>query len=317
MLSSFEIFRQRKNEVEEPPVMVEQRKGTVQSHFLDSGSFTLWTKAGEWAKENGKSKWDYYDTDEFWKYMDDYAAFVKKYQIAIDLYANVDVIPNPKLSWRNLKYLEREHGLTPVPVVHYTTHLKWLRRHIEVGYKVIGLGGLVGSTRQESCRGWLDQAFDMVCDAPDRLPRVKIHGFGVTNYPLLVRYPWWSVDSVTWAKQGGFGCILVPHKRGGRFVFDTPPYSVKISIECAARKEKGNHFLTMAGAERAIIEEWLELIGIPLGKQEGEEIVEYGVLNRHTERRAACLHFFERMRTSLPEWPWPFRGTVRRGFGVA
>src|SRR5262245_48519493 len=120
--------------------------GHVRSHFFDSGSFTLWTKAREYAQgKPEKRKWDYYDKEDFWKYIDSYAAFVKRYKIAIDLYANVDVIPNPELSWRNLKYLEDKHGLTPVPVIHYGTDLEWLKRHMASGYDIIGLGGLVGS----------------------------------------------------------------------------------------------------------------------------------------------------------------------------
>ena len=294
-----------------------QQPGRVQSHFLDSGSFTLWTKAAKYAKENDTGKWEFYHTDEFWKYMDDYAAFIKKWKRGIDLYANVDVIPNPKLSWRNLKYLEDKHGLNPVPVVHYTTHLKWLRRHMEAGYELIGLGGLVGSTRQLSCRGWLDRAFNMVCASSDRLPKVRVHGFGVTNFSLMLTYPWWSVDSVTWAKVGGFGGILMPHKRGGKFVFDLAPYIVKMSMESDNKMKADAHYLTMKGRERKIIREWLDLIEIPLGKQQNGEVIENGVMTRHTERRAACLHFFERTRKSLPEYPWPFKhASVREGLGL-
>ena len=82
------------------------------SLFMDSGSFSLWTRAAKWAKENGLDEpWGFYDTEEFWSYIDGYASFIKKNHRGIDLYANVDVIPNPELSWRNLRYLEDEHDL--------------------------------------------------------------------------------------------------------------------------------------------------------------------------------------------------------------
>jgi len=297
--------------------MSKTKPGRVQSHFLDSGAFTLRTKAAEWAKQTGKSEWDFYDTDEHWQYLDDYATFVKKYSIAIDLYANVDAIPNPKLTYRNQKYLEQEHGLTPVPVVHFGTDLKWLRRYVKEGYELIGLGGLVGKTGRDGCKRWLDKAFEMVCDPESKLPTVRLHGFGVTSYPLLIRYPWWSVDSVTWAKVGGFGNILMPHKRGGGFDFAETPYVIAMSMESLKRKQAGAHYLSLNRNEKKILDEWLELIGIPLGKVDNKgEVVENGVLTRHTERRAANLLFFERLRKWLPEWPWPFMAEVRKGFGL-
>lgn len=312
--------------------------GCVNSHFLDSGSFTFWAKAQDWSNpyvdskgkalkipdrsKLGRKPEDYYQTEEFREgiseYMDDYAAFVKKYASGIDYYANVDVIPDPELTWKNQKYLENEHGLTPVPVVHYRTDLKWLQRYIDEGYEYIGLGGLVGSTKQEHCQQWLDRAFNLVCDTKDRKPKVRIHGFGVTVYSLLLRYPWFSVDSTTWTKVAAFGGILVPHKRGGKFVFDRPPYIIKTSHESPTIKNKGQHVLTLSKSEKKIVEEWLEKIDIPLGKlaPDKKTVEEWGVITRHTERRVANLLYFEAMQASLPEYPWPFITNRRRGFGL-
>lgn len=291
--------------------------GVVKSHFLDSGSFSLWTKAAEFAKSNDLDEWAYYHTDDFYSYMDDYANFVKKYAVGIDHYANVDAIPNPKLTWRNQKYLESEHGLSPVPVVHYKTDLKWLRRYVESGYDFIALGGLVGSTSQEDCRRWIDDCFDYVCDTPSRLPRVKLHGFGVTTYSLLLRYPWFSVDSTSWTKIGAYGGILIPHRRGGEWVFTEEPYLMKVSLDSPDLAKKGKHYHSMTAREKEIIQAWLDHIGVPLGRMgTNGEVAEFGVTTRHTERRAANLHFFELMRRSLPTYPWPFRSTKIKGFGL-
>lgn len=290
--------------------------GTVESHFLDSGAFTLWTTAAKWAKENRRSQWDYYDTDEHWKYLDDYAAFVKKYAAGIDFYANVDAIPNGELTYRNQKYLEDKHDLSPVPVVHLSQDSsKWLTKYIEEGYEFIGLGGLAGKASRKARRDWLDKCFNIVCDNRKRLPVVKIHGFGITSYRMLLRYPWWSVDSVTWAKQGGFGSIMVPHKRGNEFDFSENPYQIAVSMESAKQKVLSEHYLTLTENQRRIVREWLDEIGVPLGEVGADgQVVEHGVLTRHTERRAANLLFFERLRAWLPEWPWPFTAETRRGF---
>lgn len=291
--------------------------GCINSHFLDSGSFSLWTKAAEYAKEHKcLNKYAYYDTPEFWAYADAYVEFVKAYSIGIDLYANIDVIPDPVLSYRNLKYLESK-GLKPVPVIHYTTDLKWLRKHIDEGYEMIGLGGLVGSIKEDGCIGWIDRCFDTVCDNPSRLPTIKLHGFGVTSYDMMIRYPWWSVDSTSWTKAGAFGGIYVPHQRQGKWVFDEQPYLMKVSDESPDRKKQGTHYLTMSPMEQKIIREWLEYLGVPLGKLDDKgETLEFGVITRHTERRAANLLFFEEMRKSLPDWPWPFVSKRKKGLGL-
>lgn len=271
-------------------------------------------------KHRGCKRWDYYHLDSFYQYLDDYAAFVQKYHYAIDLYANVDVIPNPKLTWRNQKYLE-DQNLCPVPVVHYTTDLKWLDFYIRKGYPVIGLGGLVGSTAEEDCRRWIDKAFQIVCPPPSRLPVVRIHGFGITTYELLIQYPWWSVDSTSWAKVGAYGGILVPHKRkvNGKWTwyFGEQPYLMKVSEDSPDRKKQGRHILTIAKGERRIIQEWLDYIDVPLGKQDKEgDVVEWGVLTHHTYRKAANLFFYEEMRKWLPEYPWKFKSSARKGFGI-
>ena len=316
LMLSYGIFGTYRDQRERFKAVKKERKygevGQVESHFLDSGAFSLWTKSAIYAKEHKTPRWAYYDTDEFWQYMDDYAKFVKKNKIAVDLYANVDVIPNPELTYRNQKYLEDKHGLSPVPVIHYRTDLKWLSRYMKEGYKLIGLGGLVGSSNQTDCQGWIAQCFDLVCDQPSRLPRIKLHGFGVTSHKLLIRFPWWSVDSASWAKVGAFGSILVPPKRRGRFVYDKVPYVVRVSWESPAKK----HFFTMSPLERAGVEEWLSFIGIPLGKEKNGEVLEVGVVTCTYTRRVANLFYYERLQESLPEWPWPYESSQLGGFGL-
>lgn len=286
---------------------IENKKiGRVKSHFLDSGAFTLWTTALKYHQETGCGRWDYYDTPEFWEYMDNYASFIKKYKIAIDLYANVDAINNPEITWRNQKYLEEKHGLLPVPVVHFGTDISWLKKYMEENYKIIGLGGLVGSTAKKGCRDWIDKCFDFVCNQPSRLPKVKIHGFGVTSYKFLLRYPWWSVDSAAWDKIASFGGICIPHKRRGKFIFTENPYIMKVSIEAPQLKTK-SHVLNLTKKEQEIIQDWLDYIDIPLGSLDKKgKVIEKGIVTFHVYRRIANLYFYDMMAKSLPKYPWPF-----------
>lgn len=286
--------------------------GYVSSHFLDSGAYTLWTKSKTYAKENRVDRWAYYHTVEFWQFMDEYAAFVKKYKIGIDLYANMDVIDNPDLSWRNQQYLEQAHGLHPVPVVHCHAPLRWVHHYLNHGYDILGFGGDIDKGRKQE-RKWADAAFDMVCSQPSRLPKIKIHGFGVTSFRMLRRYPWWSVDSSSWAKIGAYGGILIPHCRGDQFIFDQAPYVLKVSQESPDRFTKGKHFDILNRQERVIVRKWLEQIGVALGKVDADgEVVEEGVRNSLSLRKVANLLFFEEMRKTLPDWPWPFQAQRRK-----
>lgn len=291
--------------------------GRVKCHYLDSGSFTLWTKAAKYAEQTGNAVWDFYETDEFRNYLELYVEFINRYHYAIDFYSNVDVIPDrqdkknrdvwPQLSYNNLKWLE-DMGMKPVPVVHYTNDLQWLERYIEEGYEFIALGGLVGSTKFENCRWWLDKAFEIVCDSADKFPRVKIHGFGITTFPMLFRYPWWSVDSTTWTKVGAYGGVIKPRKKGREYVYNPiasrdMPEIVKISMESPEANKDKKHFRNYSKRRRREVLEWLEMIDVPLGQLNKDgSIKTYGVYTHHTHRREANLKFFEILRKHI--W-WP------------
>ena len=286
------------------------KKPCVGRHFLDSGAHTLYTK--EVIKHQHKQGYTYYDSPEFLEYIDDYAAFLKKFKLAIDYYATVDVIFNPQKSWDMLKYMEEHHGLNPIPVVHYGAKLDEVVKHIEAGYKYIGLGGLGQEVTARNYIAWADQVFGkVICNTPDKKPAVKIHGFAMTSFPLLSRYPFWSVDSTSWMLSGAMGSMYVPHKRKGEFVFDSAnkmnkPYTITVSKDSPDLKIKGKHYETCTKHEQGVLRDWLEYIGIPFGKMKGDEIIEFGVSTRYKERHHANLLYFEMLRNSLPEWPWVF-----------
>jgi hypothetical protein len=308
-------------------------------HFFDSGSFSLWTRAEQYAKANNCGEWEFYETKEFFDYLTAYAEFVKKHKIAVDYCANVDVLPfrgkgvppvgrdSYSLSYKHLKLLEGM-GVSPVPVVHYPGIPEnpqsmsnrrvidtWLRRYMEEGYGFIGLGGIVGSIAKRTCNDFISKAFDMVC--PNGTPLVKIHGFGVTSYDALVRYPWYSVDSTSWLQKGGFGFIYVPRRRHGDWAYlpdkrddidaidETTPWSVIVSED--GRKIQGmfNYFL-MGPNEQKIIHEWLDLVGVPLGNLGMSD----GVISHHSYRRINNLYFFEKLRHTLQkrDWKLPSKG---------
>lgn len=295
------------------------------SLFLDSGAFTMRQQSWKFAKETGKRWQAFYDTAEFWQYMDDYVEFVKKHGRGFDLYANVDVIPDPDLTWRNQQYLE-EKGLRPIPVVHLGTSIKWVRHYVDLGYDLLGLGGLVASGgfgSQRGVRRWLDQVFDEICNTPDHLPKIRTHGFGLMG-PLTFRYPFYSVDSTAWVMRGSFGGVLTPKKRKGKFTFgeDDPddyrafPYTVAVTDQRSVDEKVhipigDDHFQRLGIREQANFLEWLEFIGIPFGEMDDQgKVIQPGVSNNRRLRILAGLRFYQHLQERYRPYPWPF---YRRG----
>lgn len=257
----------------------------------------------KWYSKDGHSL-----TRAFVEYLDLYAAFVKEYKNSIDYYATVDVIYNPKLSWESINYLKSEHGINPVPVIHHRTPLKWVERYLEAGYTYIGLGGLGQQSTKHDYYEWADSVYNFICSNKDRTPCVKTHGFAMTSYELLLRYPWWSVDSSSAYKVAGFGGIYIPHKRNGKFTFEVEPYIIAFSHRSTAKAKKGKHYDTLNPKQKAVVREWLEEIDIPLGAMgDNEQVLEYGVTSEYNARALANLRFFQKLCEFLPKWPWSFK----------
>jgi hypothetical protein len=307
----------------------DEGKERIGSFFLDSGAHSLYTKFVMKSETFDSSKgvgfsgnYVWYESEEFWQYVDDYAAFVKANRKGIDYYANVDVIFNPQKTWDVQCYLEDQHKLKPVPVIHYGTDIKWIERYLDRGHFYLGLGGLGQEVTSSAYRQWGDEVYRFLCPGKERLPIAKTHGFAMTAFPLLMRYPWYSVDSASWIKAGGFGNIYVPHMRRGEFVFrdfagdPLPPYSISVSHESPRKVEKGRHVNQLPSKQRKVLQAWLEFIGVPYGKVENGEAVSWGVYSNDRARYIANQRFFLFLCDSLPNWPWRFNvSQVKPSFG--
>jgi hypothetical protein len=288
-------------------------------NFFDSGAFSIWSKVQEFQKATGGSIEDYYVSDEFMAYVDGYVKLILDHPEVSQVYANIDVIGSPKLTWQNQQLLESK-GLKPVPVVHFGTSMKWLHHYIDRGYTYIGLGGLVGgkvggSASKDKAR-WIKECFQIACPAPKYQPVIKFHGFGVSTWKIIRKYPWYSVDSAAWAKLGAFGNIMVPRKRRGAWDFSGGEEIVCTSKESPSRNKPDAHYFTMSQAEKRHVMDWLEEVCVPLGKiAKSGETIEEGVLTSGYLRRIAVLYTCEIFRTHLPEWDRPYRPVERKGFG--
>jgi hypothetical protein len=300
--------------------------------FLDSGAFS--------AANQG------YVID-----IQEYINFIERHKDSLTCYANLDVIGDPtkgidgaEETLKNQQAMEAA-GLTPMPVFHVGEDESYLRYYVE-NYEYVGLGGMVPFSTQV-LRTWLDRVFrELVCDAKG-WPQVKIHGFGMTSLSLMLRYPWYSVDSTSWIMASRNGTIYVPRYRAGQWIYDENSWKVAVSAKSASKAEAGKHYDTMSPTRRALIRDYVESKGYAMGesrwdkwvpqdyqlaenerwaskkpsdpneKRQVEVVLEYGVRNDYSMRDELNVEYFIDLEEHFPHWPWPMdMGVQSTGFGL-
>ena len=290
--------------------------------FLDSGAHSLYVK--EVAKKG--NNYAYYESDEFWQYVDSYCEFVKENKHLFDTYVNVDVIFNPELTWKVQKYMEDVHKLNPLPVYHPGEDFKWLKLYID-NYEYIGMGGVgqISKTQWMTVTG--EPAWAMICD-DNGMPKNKVHGFAMTSPDLIIELPYFSVDSSSWMQFGKYGMIIIPKKKNGNFVYEESPHIISVSAR-KPKKSEHDHFENLPKIDQKHILEYLEMKGIPMGKSilEDEEftknmrelpiskkavssvekIIEIGVCNNGDLRDQINLDYYLDLESYIPPWPRPWR----------
>lgn len=140
----------------------------------------------------------------------EYAAWVKRWQHRLSVYANLDVIKNADATWRNQQILEDRHGLAPLPTFHVLEDWRWLVYYVE-RYPYIGLGVAGMQGRKEAVMRWLVKCFKIAGD------KAVFHGFGLTSWGVMSSFPWYSVDSSSWGAGFRYGRVPVFDTVRGRF----------------------------------------------------------------------------------------------------
>lgn len=182
------------------------KKLSEQTHagdvFLDSGAFSAFTKGA------------IIDIDE-------YCSFILDNIDHFTTIAGLDVIGDDVASMANQKYMEEQWGIDALPCFHYGEDFSYLDKYIEK-YDYIAIGGLIAAGNK-NIKPFLDKVFsEHICDSKGR-PRVKVHGFAMTSPVLMVRYPWYSVDSSSW-NYGARNCfIYMPKKIKGKWDYTKKP----------------------------------------------------------------------------------------------
>ena len=179
-----------------------------------------------------------------------YCTWLKRHERHIDHYAVLDVIGDARGTWDNQVEMEKR-GTKPVPCFHYGEDPKWLVRYLD-RYPYIALGGMVPISTKD-LYPWLDEMFSQYLTDSSGAPRVRIHGFGLTTFELMDRYPWYSVDSSSWLKAAHFGLVLMYHE--GKML------RINISRKSGRTGDKGQHFFTETPANQAALRKNIEAHG--------------------------------------------------------
>jgi hypothetical protein len=161
----------------------------------------------------------------------------------------LDAIGDCDGTWQNQMEMERR-GVRPLPCYHYGEPTEVLDWYI-ANYTYITIGGMVPISTPQ-LKLWLDRLWRDHLTHPDGTPKVKVHGFGLTSLPLMMRYPWYSVDSSTWVQWAANGMVLVPGLVG----------QVDVSNRSSRRKIKGQHMDSVAPVQTSAIEAAISGYGV-------------------------------------------------------
>ena len=302
--------------------LIKLRKQKMNSNkinlFLDSGAFSAWSKGEQ------------IDIDK-------YIEFIKNKQRYLSHYANLDVIGDSEQTWKNQKKMEAA-GLNPMPCFHFGEDLKYLTNYYLIGkYAYIALGGMVGRNSKELVQ-WLDNLFsNYLCDKEGN-PKIKVHGFGMTSFNIMFRYPWFSVDSTSWSICGRMGGIYVPRYEKEDWIYNSPPDKIFVSSQSPNKFNEGKHIETLSSNIRNHILNYIHSKGYKLGKTENknvdkqyklkknekwankektkiEIVIEKGIGNDYKLRDEINILYFLDLEKSFSKWPWQFK-MKKLGFGI-
>lgn len=260
--------------------------------MLDSGAFSAWSK-GE--------KID----------LDQYIAYIKANEHCVDRYVNLDVIPgsrnkprtqaevedSAKQSYANLRKMKAA-GLNPIPVFHRGERFYWLHKMLDEGEKYIGVSPSLYIVGANVAMEWLDRVFTILTDAGGK-PSIDTHGFAVSSFDLLKRYPWTTCDATSWALTAAFGSILVPVYRNGAPDYAETP--VKLSVSEVDRKRGSlppDHYLRYGPLMKRRVLDFLEH---EVGVSVEDAAKDYEV------RARAVVYFMRHFEAAIGERPFRFR----------
>lgn len=245
--------------------------------FLDSGAYSAFTHSEEidlkayiaYLKRNLSYLWQYVALDEI-------PGILGKTNCTPE-----EVNKSAAKSYKNL-HIMLDAGLNPIPVFHQGEHFSWLEKMLKDGITYIGIATEKRFHAHQNIP-WLNKVFSMITDSKGR-PLIKTHGFGVTKPAFLSRYPFYSVDSTTWALSPGYGIIYVPPKgRDGKPDYSQLPSRYTMTgVQSKNMTKNQAQFETLTPSYAKYVQQYVEEVGVSIAQA------------RHVPgaRRLIVLHYY-------------------------
>lgn len=161
------------------PYIKHLRKNFKLNLFIDSGAFSA-------------------HTQDVSIDIDSYIAFL--HDLKPQFYVGLDSIVSYKITLENQRIME-EAGLTPAPTFHIGEPISVLEQFIEE-YDHIALGGMVGAGAR--IVPFLNGVWAVILR---KKPKLRVHGFGLTDQDIVKHYPFYSVDSSSYSGGVRFGTM--------------------------------------------------------------------------------------------------------------
>lgn len=242
------IRRQSARAPAKPSVPLEAPLPATKGRFvflLDSGAFTAW--------RSGKKI-----------PLEDYAEFVSENRRLFRGGAfNLDVIGSDRDSYENWLELKRL-GAETIPVHHFGDDDAYLKKYLDQS-DCIALGGMarMSTHAKVAC---LDHLWRDSLRSADGSPRCRVHGLGITKPSLMLRYPWYSVDSAQAGIQANSGSIFLPRITSSRC-----DYANLHSMYVSQRREhavgNGSSFYSLSPGVRSSIIAFIRTNGFDICEQ--------------------------------------------------
>ncbi len=261
--------------------------------FLDSGAFTFFNK-------NVKVP------------LKVYHQYVNKNKEYLDGFSSMDVIDSWEKSIKKFHTLRRTK-LDYVPCYHYGEPFHVLEEYMQYA-DFVSIGGMVPISYQQLLP-WLDDLFsNILCDS-DGNPRIRVHGFGLTDQRLMFRYPWYSVDSSTWIRVSRMGMILTPRIIRGDVKWNKQPTRIQVSDKGPMKSGADTHIDVMSGIQRDYVLSIIKDRGFVLGETSKEgKIIKSGICNSYKDRDKFNLLYMLDLESKLPSWPYKLNINKRATF---
>jgi hypothetical protein len=261
--------------------------------MLDSGAFSAWTKK--------------IDID-----LNDYIDFALEHLDLVSAVVVLDSIPgspgetklsaaqvrgSAELTWKNFQTMLKA-GIPReklVPVFHQNEDDYFLDQMIaEAPY--FGLSPANDRGTNEKLL-FLDRCMKSCC-GPDGMPKNKWHGFAATGIKMMVRYPWFSVDSASWRIFAAYGKIMI--------VISTshPVIASVYRISDKATKDP-DHLNNQPKMVQRLVEDLVESRGFTLDSLRSCAIM----------RSLWNATSYQDLQTIVPEWPWAYKHH-KKGLGL-